>query len=77
MLPRSLSFTQIWIWRPAAMHNTTRMCVVSFAGFMKQLLHHLRKSKHNVCPFPDKGVKVEEMIDWVIEEVKAIPDNVW
>jgi hypothetical protein len=28
-------------------------------------------------PFPDKGAKVEEMIDWVVREVKAMPDTVW
>jgi hypothetical protein len=33
--------------------------------------------KAQCLPFPDNGMKVEEMIDWVIEEVKAIPDNVW
>jgi hypothetical protein len=44
---------------------------------MKQLLRHLRKSKRNVCPSPNKGTKVEEMIDWVVEEVKAVPDIVW
>jgi hypothetical protein len=28
-------------------------------------------------PFPNKGVKVEEIIDWVIGEVKAVSDTVW
>jgi hypothetical protein len=28
-------------------------------------------------PFLDKGVKVEEMIDWVVREVKAVSDTVW
>jgi hypothetical protein len=28
-------------------------------------------------PFPDKGVKVEEMIDWAVREVKAMPDTIW
>jgi chromosome segregation ATPase len=26
--------------------------------------------------FPDKGAKVEEMIDWVVGEVKAMPDTI-
>jgi hypothetical protein len=26
---------------------------------------------------PDNGVAVEDMIDWVAEEVKAVPDTVW
>jgi hypothetical protein len=28
-------------------------------------------------PFPDKGAKVEEMIDLVVGEVKAMLDTVW
>jgi hypothetical protein len=28
-------------------------------------------------PLPDKGAKVEEMIDWVVGEVKAVLDTVW
>jgi hypothetical protein len=27
--------------------------------------------------FFDKGVKVEEMIDWILGEVKAVLDTVW
>jgi hypothetical protein len=27
-------------------------------------------------PLPDKGVKVEEMIDWVVGEVKAVSDTI-
>jgi hypothetical protein len=27
--------------------------------------------------FPDKGAKVEEMIEWVVGEVKAVPNTVW
>jgi hypothetical protein len=28
-------------------------------------------------PFPDRGAKVEEIIDWVVGEVKVVPDTVW
>jgi hypothetical protein len=28
-------------------------------------------------PFPSRGVKVEEMIEWVAEEVKTASDTVW
>jgi hypothetical protein len=28
-------------------------------------------------PFPDKGIKVEEMFDWVVEEVISVPETVW
>jgi hypothetical protein len=27
--------------------------------------------------FFDKGAKAEEMIDWILVEVKAVPDTVW
>jgi hypothetical protein len=52
---------------------------------VRQWLHELHEVgassfeevKVQCLPFPDKGTKVEEMIDWVIEEVKAVPDIVW
>jgi hypothetical protein len=28
-------------------------------------------------PFPDRGAKVEEIIGWVVGEVKVVPDTVW
>jgi hypothetical protein len=28
-------------------------------------------------PFPGRGAKIEEMIDWVAGEVKIVPDTVW
>jgi hypothetical protein len=33
--------------------------------------------KAQCLPFPNKGAMVEEMIDWVVGEVKAVPDIVW
>jgi hypothetical protein len=33
--------------------------------------------KVQYLPFPDKGTKVEEMINWVVAEVKAVLDTVW
>jgi hypothetical protein len=33
--------------------------------------------KAQCLPFPNKGAMVEEMIDWVVREVKAVPDTVW
>jgi hypothetical protein len=33
--------------------------------------------KARSLPFPGRGVKVEEMIDWVVREVKAMSDIVW
>jgi uncharacterized protein YhaN len=33
--------------------------------------------KAQCMAFPNKCVVVEEMIDWIAEEVKAMPDTVW
>jgi hypothetical protein len=33
--------------------------------------------KAQCLPFPNNGAKVEEIIDWVIGEVKAVLDIVW
>jgi hypothetical protein len=33
--------------------------------------------KAQCLPFPDKGAKVEKMIDWVVREVKLVPHTVW
>jgi hypothetical protein len=33
--------------------------------------------KARCLPFPVQNAKVEELIDWVGEEVKAVPDTVW
>jgi hypothetical protein len=33
--------------------------------------------KAQCLPFPNNGAKVEEMIDWAVREVKAVPDTVW
>jgi uncharacterized coiled-coil protein SlyX len=48
-------------------------------------LHRLHKAvassfkevKAQCLPFPNKGVKVEEMIDRVVMEVKAVLDTIW
>jgi hypothetical protein len=34
------------------------------------------KIKAQCMPFHDKGMKIEEMIDWVVGEVKAVPDTI-
>jgi hypothetical protein len=33
--------------------------------------------KVQCMPFPNKGVMVEEMIDWIAEVVKAVSDTIW
>jgi uncharacterized coiled-coil protein SlyX len=55
MLLSLISFTKIWIWRHVAIQSIFRMCAIGFASFMRQLLHHLMKSKRNVCPSPTKA----------------------
>jgi hypothetical protein len=54
-----------------------------------QNVHHWLHELHEVVasyfnevhvgclPFPGKGAKVEEMIEWVVGEVKTVPDTVW
>jgi hypothetical protein len=52
---------------------------------MRHWLHELHEAvaswfeevKAQCLPFPDKGAKLEEMIDSVVGEVKAIPGTVW
>jgi hypothetical protein len=50
-------------WRQCELHKTVAS---SFGEVKVQCLS-----------FPGKGVKVEEMIDWVVGEVKVVPDIVW
>jgi hypothetical protein len=60
----------------------------SYTEYRQTARHRLRDLHEEVAlsfeevkvqclPFPDKGAKVEEMIDWVVGEVKAVPDIVW
>jgi chromosome segregation ATPase len=35
------------------------------------------KVKARCLPFPGRGAKIEEMIDWVVEEVKTVSATVW
>jgi hypothetical protein len=28
-------------------------------------------------PFPDKDVKIDEIIDWVVGEAKTVLDTIW
>jgi hypothetical protein len=48
------------------LHNLHEVVASSFEEVKAQCL-----------PFPDKGAKVDEMIDWVVGEVKAVPNTVW
>jgi hypothetical protein len=48
------------------LHNLDEVVASSFEEVKAQCL-----------PFPDKGMKVEEMIDWVIGEVKVVPYTIW
>jgi hypothetical protein len=53
------------------------MCAVGFTRLHEAVASSFEEVKAQCLPFPNKGVKVEEMIDWVVEEVKVIPDTVW
>jgi hypothetical protein len=45
--------------------------------FHQPVASSFEEVKVHCLPFPDKSVKLEEMIDWVVREVKAVPDTVW
>jgi hypothetical protein len=59
------SYTEYWQNVHHWLHELHEMIASSFNKVQVQCL-----------PFPTKGTK-EEMIDWVVEEVRAVPDNVW
>jgi hypothetical protein len=52
---------------------------------VRRRLHELQETvassfdevKAQCLPFPDKGAKIEEMVDWVAGEVKTVPDTIW
>jgi hypothetical protein len=46
-------------------------------GLHKAVASSFKEVKAQCLPFPNKGVKVEEMIDWVVMEVKAVLDTIW
>jgi hypothetical protein len=33
--------------------------------------------KAQCMSFPEEGIKVDKMFDWVVGEVKAVPDTIW
>jgi hypothetical protein len=58
---------------------------MEYCQIVRRQLHELHETvassfdevQAQCLPFPDKGVKVEEMIDWVVREMKAMPDTIW
>jgi hypothetical protein len=72
----------------AKLHGDLDLETHSYMEYRQTVQHRLRKLheivalsfdevKAQCLSFPGKGVKVEEMIDWVVREVKAVPDTVW
>jgi hypothetical protein len=60
----------------------------SYTEYRQNVRHWLRElheavassfnEVHTRClPFPGKGAKVEEMIEWVVGEVKMVSNTVW
>jgi hypothetical protein len=60
----------------------------SYTEYHQIVLHWLHELHETVAssfnevqawclPFPDRGTKIEEMIEWVAGEVKTVPDTVW
>jgi hypothetical protein len=71
----------------AKRHGDLELETRSYIEYRQTVHHQLRELHETVSssfdevkaqcvPFVDKGVKVEEMIDWVVGEVKAMPDTV-
>jgi hypothetical protein len=58
---------------------------IEYRQNVRHWLHELHEAdassfeevKAQCMPVLDKGVKVEEMIDWVVRKVKAVSDTVW
>jgi uncharacterized coiled-coil protein SlyX len=70
------------------LHTGLELETHSYAEYRQNVRHQLHELhkvvsssfdevKAQCLPFPDKGMKVEEMIDWVVGEVKAVSDTVW
>jgi hypothetical protein len=80
--------TEAHVVEVAKLHGDLDLETRSYTKY-HQTVHHWLCDLHKIVassfdevqaqclPFPDKGAKVEEMIDWVVEEVKAMPDTVW
>jgi hypothetical protein len=72
----------------AKLHGDLNLETCSYMKY-RQTVHRQHRELHETItssfdevqaqcfPFPDKGVKVEEMIDWVVGEVKVVSDTVW
>jgi hypothetical protein len=72
----------------ANLHDDLDLDIRSYTEYRQTVcrrLHELHETvassfdevKAQCLPFPCKGAKVKEMIDWVAKEVKAVPDIVW
>jgi hypothetical protein len=70
------------------LHTDLDLETHSYIEYRQNVHHRLRgiheavpssfeEVKAQCLPFPDKSTKVEEMIDWVVEEVKAVLDTIW
>jgi hypothetical protein len=70
------------------LHANLDLETYSYAEYRQNVHHRLHELLEAVAssfeevkvqclPFLDKGMKVEEMIDWVVGEVKAVPDTAW
>jgi hypothetical protein len=72
MLQKSLSFTQTWIWRLGAIQNTCKTVRRRLHDLHEAIASSFEEVKAQCLPFPNKDVKIEEMIDWVVREVKVV-----
>jgi hypothetical protein len=72
----------------AKLHGDFDLETRNYTEYYQTVCHWLRELHKTVAssfdevqaqclPFPNKGAKVKEMIDWVVGEVKAVSDIVW
>jgi uncharacterized coiled-coil protein SlyX len=72
----------------AKLHGDLDLETSNYIEYHQTVRHRLRELheivalsfdevKAQCLPFPDKGTKVEEMINWVVGDVKAVLDTVW
>jgi hypothetical protein len=68
---------EIWIRRPTRYTEYHQNVHRRLRELHETVASSFYEVKAQCLPFPDKGTNIEEMIDWVVEEVKTVPDTIW
>jgi hypothetical protein len=81
-------FTKKTEWEKTELRGDLDLETHSYTEYRLNVSHRLRKLHETMAssfdeiqvwclPFPGRGAKIEEMIDWVAGEVKTMLDTVW